>query len=60
MYIERTAAQGTFESTRHRRESNFEMDLQEVGWGDMDWVHMAQEKDRCSTVVIAVMKIQVP
>jgi hypothetical protein len=32
--------------SRHRLEDNIKMDLQEVGWGDMDWIGMAQDRDR--------------
>ena len=28
--------------SRHRWENNIKMDLQEVGWGDMDWIDLAQ------------------
>jgi hypothetical protein len=31
---------------RHRGEDNTEMDLQAVGCGVMDWIELAQEKDR--------------
>jgi hypothetical protein len=31
---------------RHRWEDNIKMDLQEVGWGGMDWIDMAQDRDR--------------
>jgi hypothetical protein len=30
----------------HRWEGNIKMDLQEVGWGDMDWIALAQDRDR--------------
>jgi hypothetical protein len=36
------------------------MDLQEVGWGDMDWIDMAQDKDRWWALVSAVMNLRVP
>jgi hypothetical protein len=36
------------------------MDLQEVGWGDMDWIDMAQDRDRWRAVVSAVMSLRVP
>ena len=31
---------------RHRWEDNIKMDLQEVGYGDMDWIKLAQDRDR--------------
>jgi hypothetical protein len=31
---------------RHRWEDDIKMDLQEVGWGGMDWIDMAQDSDR--------------
>jgi hypothetical protein len=31
---------------RHRWEDNIKMDLREVGWGGMDWINLAQDRDR--------------
>jgi hypothetical protein len=48
------------ERPRHRWEDNIKMDLQEVGWGGMDWIDMAQDRDSWRAVVSAVMNLQVP
>ena len=45
---------------RHRWEDNIKVDLQEVGCEGMDWIDMAQVRDRWWTFVYAVMDLQVP
>jgi hypothetical protein len=44
---------------RRRWEDNIKMDLQEVGCGGMDWIELAQDRDRWRAVVNAVMKVAV-
>ena len=39
---------------------NIRMDLQEVGCGYMDWIGLAQDRDRWRTLVSAVMNLRVP
>jgi len=39
---------------------NIKMDLQEVGCRDMDWIDLAQDRDRGRALVNAVMNILVP
>jgi hypothetical protein len=31
---------------RHRRMGNVKMDLREIGWGGMDWIDLAQDRDQ--------------
>jgi hypothetical protein len=44
---------------RHRWEDNIKVDIQDVGW-DMDWIELAQDRDRWRAVVNAVMSRLVP
>ena len=45
---------------RRRWVDNIRLDLQEVGCRYMDWIGLAQDRDRWRTFVSAVMNIQVP
>ena len=48
------------EKPRRRWEDNIEMDFHKVGCGIMDWIELAQEKDRWRALVNAVMNLRVP
>ena len=45
--------------TRRRWEDNIKMDLQEVGSGGMDWIEVAQDRDRWRALVNELMKLRV-
>ena len=45
---------------RRRWVDNIRMDLQEVGCGYVDWIGLAQDRDRWWTLVSTVMNLWVP
>jgi hypothetical protein len=44
----------------YRYEDNIKMGLKEVRWGGMDWIDMAQDRDRWRALVNAVMNRRFP
>jgi hypothetical protein len=49
-----------FGSPRRRWKDKIKMDLQAVGWWDMDWIDLAQCRDRWRALVNAVMNLRFP
>jgi hypothetical protein len=45
---------------RRRWEDNTKMDLREIGFRDVDWIHWAQDRDRWRALVNTVMNLRVP
>ena len=45
---------------RRRWEDNIKMDLQELGCESMDWIELAQDRDRWRALVNAVMNLRIP
>jgi hypothetical protein len=45
---------------RSRWEDNIKMDLGEIGFGDVDWIHLAQDRDRWRALVNTVINLRVP
>jgi hypothetical protein len=43
-----------------RRWFNISTDLVEVGWGDVDWIGLAQDRDRWRALVNSVLNLRVP
>jgi hypothetical protein len=45
---------------RRRWVDNIRMDLRVVGWGDVDWIGLAQDRNRWRAVVNSVLNLRVP
>jgi hypothetical protein len=49
-----------FGSTRRRWEDNIKIDLQEIECEGMDWIELAQDRDRWRPLMNAIMNLRVP
>jgi hypothetical protein len=45
---------------RRRWEDKIKMDLREIGFGDVDWIHLARDRDKRRALVNTVMSLRVP
>jgi hypothetical protein len=57
--VEKPKGRGPLERPRHRWEDGIKMDLTEIGWGGVEWIHLAQNRDRWRAVVNVVMNLWV-
>jgi hypothetical protein len=46
--------------TAGKRVRNIRMELREMGWEDVDWIHLAQDRDKWRAVVNTVMNLRFP
>jgi hypothetical protein len=58
--VERPEEKRPLGRPRCRWEDNIKMDLREIGFGDVDWIHWAQDRDRWRALVNTVMNLRVP
>jgi hypothetical protein len=42
---------------RRRLEDNIRMDLKEIGWGGVNWMHLAQDSDQWRALVNTVLSL---
>jgi hypothetical protein len=45
---------------RRKWEDNIKMDLREIGFGDVDWIHLAQDREKWRALENMVMNLRVP
>ena len=58
--VEKTEGKRSLGRPRHTWGDNIKMDLEEVGYGGMGCIHLAQDRDRWRALVKAVMNLRVP
>jgi hypothetical protein len=51
---------GSLGRPRRRWEDNIKMDLKEIGFDYVDWIHLVQDRDRWRALVNTVMRLRVP
>jgi hypothetical protein len=49
-----------FGRPRRRWKDNIKMNLREIGFGDVDWIHLAQDRDMRRALVNTVMNLRIP
>jgi sorting nexin-29 len=57
--VEKPEGKRLLERPRRRWEDGIKMDLREIGWGGVEWIHLAEDRDRWRAVVNAVMNLRV-
>jgi hypothetical protein len=47
-------------NSRRGWQDNIKLDLREIGWGGIDWIDLAQDRDQWKALVNTVMNLRVP
>jgi hypothetical protein len=58
--VEKSEGKRSLGRQRRRRVDNINMDLLEITWGGADWIGLAQNRDKWTALVNAVMNLRVP
>jgi hypothetical protein len=58
--VERPEGRRPLGRPRRRWEDNMKMDVREIWFWDVDWIHWAQDRDRWRALVNTVMSLRVP
>jgi predicted small integral membrane protein len=59
LLVEKPEGKRSLGRLRRRRVDNIKMDLLEMGWGGVDWIGLAQDRDKWRALVNAVMNLRV-
>jgi hypothetical protein len=57
--VRKTERKSPLGTPRCTRQNNIKMDLKEIPWEGVDWIHLAQERDQWRALVNTVMKFRV-
>jgi hypothetical protein len=58
--VGRPEGRRTLAIPRRRWKDNIKMDLREIGFGDVGWIHLSQDRDTWRALVNTVMNLRVP
>jgi hypothetical protein len=58
--LEKPEGKRPLEIPRRRWVQNIRLDLREIGWDDMDWIDLADDRDQWRALVNTVMNFRVP
>ena len=60
MLVGRQEGKGLLRRPVHKWDENIKMDIQKIGWADMDWIDQAEDRDRWQVLVNVVVNLGVP
>jgi hypothetical protein len=60
LLVRKPEGKGPLGRPRRRWVDNIRMDFGEVGWGDVDWIGLAKDRNRWRAVVNSVLNLRVP
>jgi hypothetical protein len=60
MLVGKPEGKRPLERPRRKWVCNIKMDLRDIGWGSIDWIDLALDRDQWRALVNTVMNIRVP
>ena len=60
LLVGRPEGKGLLRRPVHKWDENIKMDIQKIGWADMDWIDQAEDRDRWQVLVNVVVNLGVP